>query len=57
LHKNLEKKIKKRGISQYLDEDGNDDDIDSFDDGNDDIEGDKSMMAEKDPSKLLISNS
>jgi hypothetical protein len=53
LHKNLEKKIKKRGISQYLDEDGNDDDIDSFDDGNDDIEGDKSMMAEKDPSKLI----
>ena len=58
LHKNLEKKTKKRGISQYLD-DNNDSDGDSFDDEfgddkkDDVLEGDKSMNAEGDPSKLI----
>lgn len=55
LQKNLEKKTKKqRGISQYLD-DNDDDDDDSFDDDKDEDDefGDKSMMAEKDPSKLI----
>jgi Dullard-like phosphatase family protein len=51
-------KAKKTGISKYLDN-GNDDDSDdeSFEDQKDDDifdgEGDKSMMAEKDPSKLI----
>lgn len=58
LHKNLDMKAKKTGISKYLDN-GNDDDSDdeSFEDQKDDDifdgEGDKSMMAEKDPSKLI----
>lgn len=57
LHKNLDKKAKKTGISKFLDDGGDDDsDVESFDDGKDDDifgEGDKSMMAEKDPSKLI----
>ena len=55
LHKNLERKTQKtRGISKYLDDNDDDDDSDEFDDKNDEFgEGDKSMMAEKDPSKLI----
>ena len=53
LKKNLEKKTSKaRGISQYLDN-ASDDDDDEFSDDDDALEGDKSMMAEKDPSKLI----
>ena len=53
LQKNIEKKTKQRGISQYLDEANSDD---SFSDDDDFKDGDgagKSMMAEKDPSKLI----
>jgi len=57
LHKNLDKKAKKSGISKYLDNDAESNSDDgSFDDGKDDDifgEGDKSMMAEKDPTKLI----
>ena len=56
LHKNLEKKTKKRGISQYLD-DNDDDGDDSFDDdefdNNAGAGADKGMTAEADPSKLI----
>jgi hypothetical protein len=52
IQQNLEKKTKKRGISQYLDNNDDDNDDDFSDD--DDFNGeDKSMMAEKDPSKLI----
>mgnify|MGYP006100894687 CR=1 FL=1 len=54
LQQNIEKKTKQRGISQYLDEANSDDsfsDDDDFKDGG--SGGDKSMMAEKDPSKLI----
>ena len=60
LYANLEKKVNKiqRGISKYLDNDDNDSDDDDFDDegdNKDDVFGneDKSMMAEKDPTKLI----
>jgi hypothetical protein len=49
----MENKTKERGISQYMVDNDEDDDGDSFDDENDDFGGDKSMMAEKDPSKLI----
>ena len=45
----MENKTKERGISQYMVDNDEDDDGDSFDDENDDFGGDKSMMAEKDP--------
>jgi hypothetical protein len=54
LQDNLAKKTKKRGISQYLDNGESDGDGDSYDDENDDFkDGDKGLMAEKDPSKLI----
>ena len=59
LYANLGKKVKKihRGISKYLDEDNDEDSDDDFDgDGKDEVFGsneDKSMMAEKDPTKLI----
>ena len=55
LQKNIDKKTKPKGISQYMAEDGEvSSDNSEFDDNNDDdVFGDKSMMAEKDPSKLI----
>ena len=55
LQQNLEKKTKKRGISQYLDNGEGDSDGDSYDNEDDEFKdgADKSMMAEKDPSKLI----
>ena len=55
LQKNIDKKTKQRGISQYMAEDGEgSSDNSEFDDNNeDDVFRDKSMMAEKDPSKLI----
>lgn len=60
LQKNLEKKTKNTGISKYLDKsegNGTDSDGESFDDdkNGDEIfgDGDKGLMAETDPSKLI----
>lgn len=51
----MEKKTKKRGISQYLDNGEGDSGEDSYDNEDDEFKdgADKSMMAEKDPSKLI----
>lgn len=57
LHKNLEKKTKKTGISKYLDKsEGASSDDESFDDDKQDEifgEADKGLTAETDPSKLI----
>lgn len=54
IQQNLEKKTKKtRGISQYFDNNDDDSGDDEFDDDEFGDGGDKSMMAEKDPSKLI----
>lgn len=54
LQKNIEKKTKARGISQYLEDANSDDDFSDDGDEFQDKDGiDKSMMAEKDPSKLI----
>lgn len=52
IQKNLEKKTKKRGISQYMD-DNDDDDNSEFSDDDFDQQDNKDMTAEKDPAKLI----
>jgi TFIIF-interacting CTD phosphatase-like protein len=52
IQKNLEKKTKKRGISQYLD-DNDDDDNSEFSDDEFDNSDSKNMTGEKDPGKLI----
>ena len=52
IQKNLEKKTKKRGISQYLD-DNDDDDNSEFSDDDFDASDNKNMTGEKDPGKLI----
>ena len=55
IHKNLEKKTKPRGASQYFADNDEGSDVESFDDDNDELAqmGEKGLMAETDPSKLV----